>query len=372
MPTLKHVKKRYSKAAKKKEAALCCPVNYNSEYLKIIPEEVLLKDYGCGDPSRYVQKGDIVLDLGSGGGKICFIAAQIVGKTGKVLGVDANDDMLDLAKRNQKIIEKKLGFKNIEFKHGYIQDLKTDLDMLEKYLQDNHLTSAQDFKTLQEYIEVIKKKKTLIADDSVDIVVSNCVLNLVSDDLKDQLFKEIFRVLKPGGSIAISDIVSDEPSPPHLKKDATLWSGCISGALQEHQFIKMLEDVGFYGISIDKYEEDPWQIVEGIEYRSMTITAHKGKRSPCYDGHQAVIYKGPWKNVTDDDGHTLHRGERTAVCEKTFSMFTKQPYKETVIAIPPHKSVKMKIAFNCSTPTIRDPKETKQGKKKTTTQQSCC
>ena len=268
-----------------------------------------------------------------------------MGKTGKVIGVDANDEMLELAKRNQKIVAKKLGFNNVEFRHGYIQDIKTDLDILEKYLRDNHLTSAQDYKALQEYIEVINKKKPLIADNSVDIVVSNCVLNLVSDDLKDQLFKEIFRVLKPGGRIAISDIVSDETSPPHLKKDASLWSGCISGALQEHQFIKMLEDVGFYGISLDKYENKPWQIVEGIEYRSVTVIAYKGKEGPCYEGHQAVIYKGPWKSVTDDDGHTLHRGERSAVCKKTFSILSKQPYDKAIIPVPPHKPVKKKSSL---------------------------
>lgn len=291
------VKKRYSAASKKQEAALCCPVNYDAQYLKIIPKEVIDRDYGCGDPSHYVRKGDTVLDLGSGGGKVCFIAAQIVGPTGKVIGVDGNPDMLELARTAQKEVEAEMGYQNLEFKEGFIQDLH------------------------------------MIADDSIDIIISNCVLNLVSDDLKDRLFSEMFRVLRKGGRIAISDIVSDEISPTHLKANDELWSGCISGALQEAEFIKKLEEVGFYGIALDKYEMQPWQIVEGIEYRSVTITAYKGKEGPYIEKNQAVIYKGPWKQVEDDDDHVFHRGVRTPVCEKTFQIMSKEPYSEYMIPI---------------------------------------
>jgi len=132
---MKTVNERYSAGAKKREDSLCCPVSYRPEYLKIIPKEVIERDYGCGDPSRYVREGDTVLDLGSGGGKICFIAAQIVGKKGKVIGVDMTPDMLDLARRNKPIVEKAMGYKNIEFKHGQIQDLQTDLDLVDVYLR---------------------------------------------------------------------------------------------------------------------------------------------------------------------------------------------------------------------------------------------
>ncbi len=104
------VKDRYAKGAEKREEALCCPVQYNPEFLKIIPQEILDKDYGCGDPSEFLKKGDVVLDLGSGGGKICYIASQIVGAEGKVIGVDFNPVMMNLAKKyQQEIAKKKVG-----------------------------------------------------------------------------------------------------------------------------------------------------------------------------------------------------------------------------------------------------------------------
>lgn len=236
------VNKRYSAGAKKREAALCCPVQYNGKYLDIIPKEIIDRDYGCGDPSRYVHEGDVVLDLGSGGGKICFIAAQIVGSTGKIIGIDGNADMLALARKAQKVVEKKMGYKNIEFHEGYIQHLAP-----------------------------------LIQDKSIDLIVSNCVLNLVADEEKFKLFSEMYRVLKPNGRIAISDIVSDKESPPELKANDELWSGCISGALTESQFLDNLSEVGFFNASFDKYSKEPWRIVEGIEYRSVTVTAFKSK-----------------------------------------------------------------------------------------------
>ncbi len=98
------VRERYSSAAHQREPELCCPVDYDRQYLEIIPQEVIDRDYGCGDPSKYVRPGETVLDLGSGGGKICFIAAQVVGKTGSVIGVDMNDEMLELARRCQPTV----------------------------------------------------------------------------------------------------------------------------------------------------------------------------------------------------------------------------------------------------------------------------
>src|SRR5689334_1606050 len=121
------VKNRYAAAAKAPEAALCCPVEYNRDLLKIIPPEVIEKDYGCGDPSRYLKPGETVLDLGSGTGKICFIAAQVVGPTGRVIGVDMNDDMLAMARQYAPVVGRAIGFNNVEFRKGRIQDLALDL-----------------------------------------------------------------------------------------------------------------------------------------------------------------------------------------------------------------------------------------------------
>jgi ubiquinone/menaquinone biosynthesis C-methylase UbiE len=355
------VRERYSQAAQQRETALCCPVEYDADFLKILPQEILERDYGCGDPSKYVQSGETVLDLGSGAGKICYIISQIVGEKGRVIGVDMNPDMLQLARKYQKEIGNKIGHYNAEFRRGKIQDLRLDLEKVERYLRENPINNASDLMRYEEFVEEQRKNQPLIPDGAVDLVVSNCVLNLVKDEDKKQLFSEIFRVLKVGGRVAISDIVCDEDVPQRLKNDPELWSGCIAGALREDEFLQAFADVGFYGIQIEKRDEKPWQTIEGIEFRAVTITAYKGKEGPCLERNQAVIYRGPWKAVIDDDGHTLYRGERMAVCDKTFRIYTKAPYVQDVIAVEPYENIPLEKAakFNCSKNARRHPRETK-------------
>ncbi|MDH3529561.1 MAG: methyltransferase domain-containing protein, partial [Acidobacteriota bacterium] len=115
------VRSRYQKAASEVEPALCCPVDYDPQFLEILPGEIIERDYGCGDPSAYVREGDIVLDLGSGGGKICYIASQIVGAEGSVIGVDTNTEMLGLARKYKNDLSAKIGYDNVEFRYGKIQ-----------------------------------------------------------------------------------------------------------------------------------------------------------------------------------------------------------------------------------------------------------
>ncbi|MBA2737920.1 MAG: methyltransferase domain-containing protein, partial [Pyrinomonadaceae bacterium] len=227
------VRRRYGNAANEVENALCCPVEYNPEYLKIIPAEIIERDYGCGNPSEYVRAGETVLDLGSGGGKICYIAAQIVGESGKVIGVDTNAEMLALANKYRGAIGEKIGCENVEFRYGKIQDLRLDLNSVDEYLKENPIKAAQDLVNYESFVTKIKREKPLIADDSIDVILSNCVLNLVKPEDKAQMFAEMFRVLKRGGRVAISDIVADEDVPEHLQANPELWSGCISGAFRE-------------------------------------------------------------------------------------------------------------------------------------------
>lgn len=369
------VQERYGDGANQCESSLCCAVSYDPQYLKVIPQEVIERDYGCGDPSQYLKEGETVLDLGSGGGKICFIASQIVGETGKVIGVDMTPDMLKLARESAPKVAEEIGYSNVSFLRGHIEDLKTDLDLVDKFLAENPVASVGDYEELTREISRIGKEQPLIEDETIDVIVSNCVLNLVSDVDKKQLFDEMYRVLKVGGRIAVSDIVSDEISPEHLKNDSKLWSGCISGALQEAEFVKMLEDAGFHGIVIDNYESEPWQIVEGIEYRSVTIVAYKGKEGPCIEKNQAVIYKGPWLQVIDDDGHVFCRGERMAVCEKTFNIMNSEPYKDQIVPVEPAIAVETNEDMVCGEGALRHPQETKKGVKPITTdasQGNCC
>ena len=368
------VKARYGAGAQEREVALCCPVDYDPQYLKVIPQEVIDRDYGCGDPSQYIRQGETVLDLGSGTGKICFIASQVVGSDGKVIGVDMTDEMLEIARRNAPIVADLIGYANVEFRKGHIEDLATDLAANDSMLAKNPITSATalaDFETARAKQRV---ERTLIEDSSIDVIVSNCVLNLVNDTDKPALFREMFRVLKKGGRIAVSDIVSDELSPPHLKDDDTLWSGCISGALQERAFVNLLEEAGFYGITIEKREAEPWQVVDGIEYRSVTVLAWKGKEGPCWDKNDAVIYKGPFSSVADDDGHTYVRGQPMAVCEKTYGILTSEPYAGHFYPVPARVEVTKDIPFDCSRDAVRSPQDTKAGVVPQTrlSGESCC
>ena len=355
------VLQRYGSAAAEVEACLCLPVSYDRALLKVIPDEIIEKDYGCGDPSKYVREGETVLDLGSGSGKACYIIAQIVGVKGRVIGVDFNPPMLALARKYQSEIGDKLGFHNVEFRRGKIQDLRTDLDLLDQYLQQNPVQSVSDLVKLEEFEQSMRQTQPLVADESVDVIVSNCVLNLVRPEDKKRLFAEMYRVLKRGGRIAISDIVSDEPVPEHLAKDADLWSACVSGAFQEEDLLRAFEEAKFHGISIEEFRSEVYQTVEGIEFRAVTVTAFKGKEGPCIERNHAVIYRGPWKRVVDDDGHTLERGVRMAVCDKTFKLYSRAPYQGQFILVPPREEVALEDAgvFDCARDHKRHPRETK-------------
>lgn len=366
---------RYAAAASAHEAALCCPVSYDPQYLKAIPTEVIEKDYGCGDPSKYLLPGETVLDLGSGTGKICFIASQVVGSEGKVIGVDMLDDMLEVARRNAPIVAEAIGHANVEFRKGRIQDLALDLEVLNEELKKNPIADAASYLAADDLAADLRIKKPLVESNSVDVVVSNCVLNLVENRMKRQLFEEIFRVLKNGGRAVISDIVSDEDIPQHLQDDEYLWSGCISGSYTEEGFLKAFEEAGFYGIEILKRDTDPWQTVEGIEFRSVTIQAWKGKQGSCFERNQAVVYNGPFLKVEDDDGHTMERGKRYAVCDKTYNLYKKAPYSSHFSFIDPLTDIPLVDAkpFDCSRTAIRHPKETKGADYDATTDAaSCC
>ena len=361
MDTETVVRERYEQAAREREPQLCCPISYDPELLKVIPQEILDKDYGCGDPSRNVREGDSVLDLGSGAGKICYIAAQVVGAKGRVVGVDFNPEMLALARKYQKDVAQKIGYDNVTFQRGRIQDLALPLDEVDQFLRANPVRSSGDLNGFEGFQARLRKLAPLIPDESVDVIISNCVLNLVREEDREQLFREMFRVLRRGGRVAISDIVSDEPAPEELKNDPELWSGCVAGAFTESGFLAAFERACFHAITLDKYGEKPWKTVQGIEFRSVTVTALKGKQGPCWEHNQAVIYKGPWKKVEDDDGHVLVRGQRMAVCDKTYRILTGEPYQDGVVPVPPLKVVPARKAkpFACGQNAVRPPAETK-------------
>lgn len=369
------VKQRYSAAANARVGALCCAVEYDRRYLKVIPSEVLERDYGCGDPSKHLHPGETCLDLGSGGGKMCFIASQVVGREGRVIGVDMNEEMLALARKHQRAVGDAIGWHNVEFRKGRIQDLALDLERLEEALRAHPIDSAERFLSVESLADQLRVTHPLIISDSIDVVMSNCVLNLVAPRAKADLFSEIFRVLKNGGRAVISDIVSDEAVPEALQNDPELWSGCISGALTEEGFLRAFAQAGFYGIQILKRDEAPWRTVAGIEFRSYTIEAFKGKQGPCFELNHAVIYKGPFREISDDDGHRFERGRRQAVCDRTYQLLKRQPYREHFEFIEPRAEIPMEQAkpFLSDGVRPRHPRETKgQDYPATTEASGCC
>lgn len=190
---------------------------YETAEVGDLPEDVTGVSLGCGDPVTLasLKPGQVVLDLGSGGGIDCFLAARQVGESGRVIGVDMTAEMVDLARRNKA----KLGAENVEFRLGEIEHLP-------------------------------------VPDGIVDVIISNCVINLSPD--KPQVFREAFRALKPGGRLAVSDIMSLEPLPEELLNNMDSWSACISGALAEQDYVAAIEAAGFVDVKVERvYPEKP-------------------------------------------------------------------------------------------------------------------
>src|SRR5262245_51758159 len=221
------VSDRYAKAAQTGEQ-LCCPTSYEMAKLRsFIPDEVLKISYGCGTPAGLttVRPGEIVLDIGSGGGIDCFEASRLVGSSGRVIGIDMTDAMLEIARRNAPTVASNLGYSssNVEFRKGIADAMPVD-------------------------------------DNSVDLIISNCVINLAPD--KRKVFGEMFRVAKSGARFTISDIVSDQTVPQYLAHDTDKWGDCLSGALTLSDYLNGLSAAGFLGIHLNTFS--PWRVIDGI------------------------------------------------------------------------------------------------------------
>lgn len=316
MLTKEVVQTRYAEGAQEKQEALCCPVDYNAELLAMLPQEIIEKDYGCGDPSRYVQEDDVVLDLGSGGGKVCYMAAELVGAKGFVHGIDMTDEMLALARKYQPEMAEKFGQERVAFHKAHIQNLALDLDVVAKYLRANPIEEVTDLEEFETWKRQQQMASPMIADASVSLVISNCVLNLVDQNDRAQLMQEIMRVLKPGGRVAISDIVCDQVVPEKLRQDPELWSGCISGAFHEKEFLQAFSDVGFVNVAYDKWEDEPWQVIEGIEFRSVTLVAEKPLVRASCQKNATLMYCGPFDSVTDAFGNVFEKGKRQQISSR--------------------------------------------------------
>src|SRR3989338_1003936 len=313
----KAVQKFYGKAAEKPQEELCCPIKYDDHEISHIPQEVLDRFYGCGSPISLsqVKEGETTLDLGSGAGIDCFIAAKKVGALGKVIGIDMTDQMLEVANRCKETVTKNLGYDVVEFKKGYLEKIPAP-------------------------------------DRSIDLVTSNCVIILSPN--KKKVFAEIWRILKDTGRFVVADIVSDISVPISLQAHQELWGECISGSLSEDEFLAQLQKAGFYGISLLK--KTFWKEVEGVKFYSITVRAcNFEKKEGCKFIGQKAIYLGPYQSIMDEEGHLFPRGEAVEICTDTAAKLQAEPYMNQFHILEPRNQTKIKFevkenSSNCCGP----------------------
>jgi arsenite methyltransferase len=250
------VKQKYGSIARQKssccgETSSCCnsgttrlTTGYDGLEMEALPEEADL-GLGCGFPTRSAgfQEGQTVVDLGSGAGVDCFLAAKAVGPTGKVIGIDMTTEMIEKARTNAK----SKNYANVEFRLGELESLPVE-------------------------------------DDSVDVVISNCVLNLVPD--KEKAFAEIFRILKPNGYFVISDVVYVGEMPKQIQEKLELWTGCLAGALPEDKYLQMMRKVGFQSLQILSETKYDQYATDSFWGKSITLKGMKIDNSNSFGDYE--------------------------------------------------------------------------------------
>ena len=280
----------YGKTVKRTEDLVfdaCCVTDYDPALLDAIPDEVKDRRYGCGSPIPPALEGATVLDLGSGAGIDCFVAAQLVGPTGEVIGLDMTAEQLDVARRNVAPFMEKAGFAepNVRFIEGKIESIPLE-------------------------------------DNSVDVVMSNCVINL--SPAKDRVFSEIRRVLKPGGEFYIADIVADRRIPERLRKDALLYSECLSGAAYAGDLRRIMHAAGFEDVRTVKSRRLN-EVVDGIHFDSIVLRGFKlPLEDACEDYGQVAVYRGTLTTLPNafvlNTGHNFPSGAAVRICKNTADM----------------------------------------------------
>ncbi|HWO22216.1 MAG TPA: methyltransferase domain-containing protein [Kofleriaceae bacterium] len=314
------------------------------------------------DPWESPRSDEAVLVLGEAVGEECVRAAADVGPRGRVIGIETADEQLALSRARIPPFAKREGYENLAFHKAKLDDLKLDRERVNAWLQEHPVQRDGELAALEAAIERLRAETPVVADDSIDVVIARGVLGKASAATTRAMFAEIFRVLRRGGRVVLSGVTSDEDVPEQLYAHATLSSAGIRGSVREDELVHALESASFYGIHIAERAEAPRCVVEGIELRDMVVYAYKGKEGPCWECNQAVIYRGPFKSVEDDDGHVLHRGVRIAVCEKTFRILSQQPYRDHVELVQPAIPIAVESAepFPCADdPIVRDPKAQK-------------
>lgn len=314
------------------KTSACCtldsvPVHLRSLLADLHPE-VVARYYGCGTPLPPALHGAIVLDMGCGTGRDCYLLSRLVGESGRVIGIDMTEEQLAVAKEHCDWHAERYGYaqSNVEFKQGYMEDLAG----------------------------------AGIADNSIDLVVSNCVINLSPD--KEKVLAEIFRVLKPGGEIYFSDIYADRRIPEALKMEPVLLGECLGGALYWEDFRRIMQDLGCPDVRVVKESpvalEDPEveTKIGMVKFRSVTIRAFKiPLEDRCEDFGQLATYKGTIAEHLHafdlDDHHHFETGKPLRICGNSYDMLAASRYAKHFDFIG-DKSVHFGL-FDCAPPNTR-------------------
>jgi arsenite methyltransferase len=287
------------------KTSACCSIEAMPGYLKALlaglHPEVLERFYGCGSPLPPVLEGMTVLDLGCGTGRDCYLLSKLVGSTGRVIGVDMTPEQLEVAVRHQGWHAERYGYANVEFLHGHIENLAA----------------------------------IGIADGSIDVVVSNCVINLSPE--KPRVLAEIFRVLKPGGELYFSDVFADRRIPAELRRDPVLLGECLGGALYWEDFRRILQgldcpdvrSVKRSAISLD--DPEVFAKIGMVNFQSVTVRAFKMPlEDRCEDFGQIAVYLGSIPEHPHsfdlDDHHHFETGRPLRVCGNTADMLVGSRY----------------------------------------------
>ncbi len=266
------VREFYGQAALTANEEIVNPLAPAQAEAKYIPGKTKKHSYGCGSPvtDGAPKEGETLVDLGSGSGIECFMASSSVGKSGRVYGIDMTDEMLRLAAESKDEVANRLGYQNVEFKKGFLEQIPLD-------------------------------------DEIADVVISNCVINLSPD--KRMTYQEIFRILKPGGRLVVSDIVTDSAIPAAIRNNVRYRGECLGGAMQQEELVAMMESAGFSSIRFIK--RFPYRQVENMDFFSLTYEAFRSAvvKKKLVD----VVYRGPYGAVHTESGIMLVKGKRSSI-----------------------------------------------------------
>lgn len=300
--------------------------------------------------AKAAQSGRAVVVLGGGSGELGQALARQWGPGGSVLLVEEDGERL---KRGTESLRPLAG-EGWSFIEGPVDDLRTHPAELAERLTQAPATDLASYRRLQEALERQRQERPLVPDASRDTVLIDGLAGPLTAARLRSMAQESFRVLHRGGSLIVCGLLLDEPLPSPA-------DGALQGLPLEKEAADLLTDAGFHGIAYLWRSELPWKISGGVEARAFVLQAFKGKQGPCFDHGHAVIYKGPWREVLDDDGHRYVRGERAAVCKKTFELLNRAPYQGQFIGLRPYVLIPEEQAplFDCNTPAVREPAITK-------------